>query len=204
MSAPSSLAGRDGIEIRSFRVVFQIERRLHKFDRWRLPLPYGVPVRGIAYAAVTLLAIVLAGQLPGLGALLGAVPAPLRFVLLPLGVATLLARVRVDGRPAHRFLHAWLAFRMSPRTVDAFSPVPAARSVHSIAEEILLADGPASPDYRPAVIAGPATVVLGLPARATQRGTTLHVEQTGAIPLRRGKVIALKAGQSLRLSRSAP
>jgi len=41
------MADQQTLQIRSFRVVFDLERRLHKIDRWRIPLPYGVPVRGL-------------------------------------------------------------------------------------------------------------------------------------------------------------
>jgi hypothetical protein len=41
-----------GLEVRSFRVVFQLERRLHRIQHWKLPLPYGLPLRGLAYGAL--------------------------------------------------------------------------------------------------------------------------------------------------------
>ena len=37
------------IQLRSFRVCFQLERRLHRIDRFRLPFPYGLPLRGLGY-----------------------------------------------------------------------------------------------------------------------------------------------------------
>lgn len=199
MSAPSSLAARDALEIRSFRLVFALERRLFKFDRWRLPLPYGLPVRGIAYAAVALAAAVLAGGLPGLGQLAEAVPAPLRFVVGPVALAAVAARLRVDGRPAHRFALAWCRHRLGPRWLDAFAAIPAPGSTHAIAAPIVLADDAAAPDYRPAVIAGPARVLLALPAHAQARGRTLEVSGTGGSPLRQAKVVALAAGQRLEV-----
>ena len=139
MRAPTSLVGEDRLEIRSFRVVFALERRLFRIDRWRLPLPYGVPVRGIGYAAGALMAVLVAGALPGSGAMVAAVPAPVRLVLGPIGVAALLARVRVDGRPAHRCAVAWARHRLGPRTLDAFARVPARASAHVFTDPILLA-----------------------------------------------------------------
>ena len=62
------------LQIRSFRVCFKLERRIHKIDRWRLPLPFGVPLRGIGYAAAAFVVLGMLAQLPVAGALLGALP----------------------------------------------------------------------------------------------------------------------------------
>src|SRR4051794_8677426 len=111
------LSGRETLQIRSFRLVFALERRLFKVDRFRLPFAYGVPLRAIGYAAVALTAIALAARLPLVGALLGVAPPPLRFVALPVAVAAVLTRARVDGLPAHRAAALWLAHRATPRSV---------------------------------------------------------------------------------------
>jgi hypothetical protein len=195
--APASLVGSEQLEIRSFRVVFALERRLFRIDRWRLPLPYGVPVRGIGYAAAALLAVLVVGSLPGIGLVVEALPAPLRLVILPVAIAAIFARLRVDGRPAHRFLAALLRHRLGPSTLDAFQPVPRRGSVHRMNTNVLLADGLDAADYRPGRIKGPATVVLGLPASARQRGRRLELTPTQGRPLRRPKRISLKPGQSL-------
>jgi hypothetical protein len=99
------------LPIHSFRVVFELERRIHKIDRWRLPVPYGVPLRGLAYWAVALVATIGFTRLPLVGSAVEVLPAPVRFVVLPVGVAYLLARVEVDGRPAHRAIVAWACLR---------------------------------------------------------------------------------------------
>lgn len=203
MAAPTSVVGSDSIEIRSFRVVFAIERRLHRVDRWRLPLPYGLPVRGLGYGAGTLLAVLVVGALPGLDVLVAALPAPIRYVAVPVLVAAVLARVRVDGRPAHRFVFTFTRHRLGPRWVDAFAPVPAAGSVHVITDPVLLADSLQADCYRPGRIHGPATVVLAQPARAQPHGHELRVTPAGGPPLRRGKRIALQAGQTLIIEAGA-
>ena len=116
MSQPS-LTGRETLQIRSFRVVFSLERRLFKVDRFRLPFAYGVPLRAIAYAAAALATVAVAAQLPLLGTLLALVPPPVRFVAVPFAVAAVVTRVRVDGLPAHRAAGLWLAHRATPRTL---------------------------------------------------------------------------------------
>jgi hypothetical protein len=99
-----SVSGR--LEVRSYRTCFDLERRIHRIDRWRLPVPWGVPLRGVVYALAALAAIFVGGALPLVGGAIGALPAPLRLVVLPVGVAVMLFRWRVDGRPAHRALVA--------------------------------------------------------------------------------------------------
>src|SRR5215213_3634989 len=98
MAAPQD--HRKGITIRSYRVVFRLERRLHKVDRWRIPVPYGLQLRGVAYFAAVLAAVVLVGRLPAAGELLAVLPAPLRFVVGPIAVAFALTRLSPDGRAA--------------------------------------------------------------------------------------------------------
>src|SRR4051794_19240483 len=75
--------------IRSYRRVFEVERRIYRVDRWALPVPGGVPLRAVGYFVAALLAVIVAGSLPGIGALVARVSAPLRFVVAPLAVAVL-------------------------------------------------------------------------------------------------------------------
>jgi hypothetical protein len=95
-------------------------------------------VRGIAYATITLAATVIGGQLPGLGTLVGAVPAPVRHVLIPFAAAALLTRLRIDGRSAHRFLLASLRHRLSHGWLTAFSPAPPIGSSRVVATDCVL------------------------------------------------------------------
>jgi hypothetical protein len=98
--------------VRSYRRVFEVDRRLYRVDRWALPVPGGVPLRGLGYFALALLAVVLLGALPLVGGLLDGLGAPLRYVILPLGVAVLGTHAAPDGRPAHRFALAWLRLKV--------------------------------------------------------------------------------------------
>lgn len=89
-----------------------MDRRIYRVDRWALPVPGGVPLRGMGYFATTLVLVVVLGQLPGVSVVLGALNAPLRYVLLPLAVAMLASQASPDGRPAHRFVLAWVGLRL--------------------------------------------------------------------------------------------
>ena len=76
------------IEIRSYRAVFDLERRIYRVDQLRLN-PGGIPVRGVVYFLAILAATLIAGGLPLVGAAVGA-------------AAVVPARSRAAGRRARR------------------------------------------------------------------------------------------------------
>lgn len=196
MSEPSSTVA-DGIEVQSFRVVFRLERRLHKIQRWRIPVPYGIPLVSIAYAVVVLAVIVMAGALPLVGALVGAIPAPVRFVVAPIAFGGLLSRLQPDGRAAHHHLLARLRYRIGPRHVSAFRRiVPPGRELR-IADVITFIPDPSATRYRPAVIRGTGRVLLRYPASAQVRGRTLRITPRDGAPMWRGHKIGLQGAQRI-------
>ncbi|HEX3909565.1 MAG TPA: hypothetical protein VHW67_02540 [Solirubrobacteraceae bacterium] len=107
------------MEIRSYRRVFDLERRIYRVDRLRLN-PGGVPVRGIVYFLALLAAVLLAARLPLIGELARAVPWYLRYLALPGLAATLLGLVRVEGRPFHLAVRAVLRAAPGSRRLVGF------------------------------------------------------------------------------------
>lgn len=188
------MSGDDGsVPIRSFRVCFELERRLHKIDRWRIPVPYGVPLRGIAYAALLLLAVLILRRLPITGALLDALPFGFRYVLLPLVGAYVLTQLKLDGRSAHAAGVAWLRYQLAPSRVCAFRPLP--RTDAAVLGQITVAPDERGARNRRGVIEGPARVTLRYPALLQPRGRTLRVRHSPGEPMWRGKQVNLRAGQ---------
>src|ERR1700733_7052882 len=108
------------IQIRSFRNCFRVERRIHKVDRWRIPLPFGLPLRGLAYGAVAELTLLTLDRLPVAGVVVSAVPAAARYVVLPVAFAYMLTQWALDGRPAHAVLRSWVLMRLRPRRVASW------------------------------------------------------------------------------------
>ncbi len=102
------------IEIRSYRSVFDLERRIYRIDRLRLN-PGGVPVRGAVYFIVLLLAALLASAVPLLGLGVRALPWYLRELALPAGAAVLLTAIRIEGRPFHQGARAMARYAVGPR-----------------------------------------------------------------------------------------
>lgn len=184
----------DSFEIRSYRVVFELERRLHRIDRFRIPLPYGLPLRGLGYCAAALLAVVLVGTLPVLGDIVDDVPPPARYVVVPVGIAALLTNVRIDGRPVHRVAGPFLRLRLGPSRVAAFQPA-ALRPTYFA--DLTIAPDASGGRPRPMRIAGPASVVLRVPATLRARGATLIAETGVADPQAAGKHIVLQDRQRM-------
>lgn len=182
------------LEIRSFGVVFDLERRIHKVDRFRIPLPYGLPLRSIAYAVGTLATILLLARVPGSAQLLGVLPAPARLVLVPCAASWVLTQTRIDGRPAHSALTTIARFLVSPRRVAAAraAPLGAVR----LADLTIVADE-RSARYRRARIHGPAVVLLRGAFGFHEHGRELVVHPGGDRALMSGTRVRLQAGQRL-------
>ena len=75
------------IEVRSYRRVFDLERRIYSVDRLRLN-PGGVPVRGVVYFLVALLVTLATAALPLVGTPARALPWFVRDIALPGAAAT--------------------------------------------------------------------------------------------------------------------
>ena len=152
------------VPIRSYRVVFRLERRIFQVDRFRLPFPYGVEVRALVYAAVVYLAVLILSGLPALGVLLGLLPAPVHWGLLPLGVVFAMLKLRIDGRPPHRVLGSLLRWGWQPKQLAGLRPCPRAGFTFAPLGELWMRPDWRAPRYRAAMITGPAKVTLRYPA----------------------------------------
>jgi hypothetical protein len=128
------------IRIPSFRVVFQIERRIFRVGDQRIPVPYGIPLAGAAYFLASLGIIFLLGHLPFASRLIGAVPFPIKWITLPGLCAWFLVRARPDGRSGARLLRALVRHAVGPREVAGWRRVRRERSVRI--RDLELAPGP--------------------------------------------------------------
>lgn len=111
------------LEIRSFRSVFALERRIYRIDTLRLN-PSGIPLRGIGYAASLVAVALIAGALPPTAWLDPLIPWYVRDLGLPLTAAILLGALRVEGRPVHLAAVALLAHALTRRRLSALAPLP--------------------------------------------------------------------------------
>ncbi|HLH15447.1 MAG TPA: hypothetical protein VKV16_11700 [Solirubrobacteraceae bacterium] len=160
------------IELRSYRRVFELERRIYSVDQLRLN-PGGIPVRGIVYFLVLLAGSLLLGCLPLRGALAARLPWYLRDILLPAGAATALAALRLEGRPFHLAAHALVRYCVEPRTLAGGRPCRGVGRRWHPPELVLIPDG-SDCRMRRLRYAGPGAVLVTVQhergGRAVERG----------------------------------
>lgn len=154
-------------EIRSFRAVFDLERRIYRIDRLRLN-PAGVPVRGVVYFLALAAAALLAARLPLLGVLVRAAPWYLRELALPAGLAALFCLIAIEGRPFHLAAFALLRYALAPRELSALRPLRADERWLAPGELAFLADG-SDARLRRLRYTGPGAVRVRRPAPARVR-----------------------------------
>jgi hypothetical protein len=146
------------IEVRSYRRVFDLERRIYTVDRLRLN-PGGVPVRGVLYFLWLLVATLLLTAMPLVGSLAREVPWYLRDLLGPGCVATVLSIVRVDGRTFHLSARSLLGFCLQPRELDGLRSSSSFGTRWAPGEIAMLPDGSDS-CFRSLRYRGPGAVLV--------------------------------------------
>jgi len=202
-----------GIQLRGYRRVFRIERRLFRFDRWRIPYPHGVPLRGIGYFLVLELGVFAASRLPLLGALIGVWTPAISYLALPLLGAFLLMQGRIDGRPPHHVLASLLRWSLRSRWLAGLSPCPAEGEEILPLEEVAVAYDGRESFLVKGRIKGPARVTFRYPAMVRMEGAPPWVRdskkraararryrvrrRTGAAPMLRGKVVGVPRGREV-------
>ncbi|MFZ1154974.1 MAG: hypothetical protein WAN93_08730 [Solirubrobacteraceae bacterium] len=197
-------------EIRSYRSVFDLERRIYRIDRLRLN-PGGVPLRGIVYFIVILAATLLAGALPLIAALMRMLPWYVRDVALPGATAALFTLIKVEGRPFHLAALALLRYGLGPRELAGVRQRVATDRRWRLDELVVLADGSDS-RLRRLRYTGPGAVLvstahvrsawsLGPFRRLARRPSMTLAELPGKPRPARGQVIALTNGVHLEVRR---
>ncbi len=189
------------IEIRSYRRVFDLERRIYRIDSMRLN-PGGVPVRGVVYMLVILAATLIAARMPIIGLGVRQLPWFVRCLGFPGLAAALLAVVRIEGRPFHLAARALIRHRVRRSGLGgARGRVPARGGVRRWTPPPLLmvadgSDGPRRLCYR-----GPGAALVaisherhsanGLGVRLRLRPDVHVSARRGCPPPRSGAVIVL-------------
>ena len=191
----------DELVIRSYRTVFSFEWRLYRFDRWRLPLRGGLPVRALLYAPAVYAVLLAADRLPLLGAALRLLPPPLHWLVAPLMLVVALLRAQLDGRPAHRALWALARWRLSPRWLAGLRRCPPPHGLVALDGIMVVRPDWRAGEYRAGRVRGPAHVLLRgpaelIPGRSSRR---LKLAPRPGARLASGRVLELPAGTELEL-----
>jgi hypothetical protein len=156
------------IEVRSYRSVFDLERRVYRIDSVRLN-PSGVPVRGIVYAVVLALIVAALTGMPAVGLPLRELPWPVRHLLLPVALAAALSTLRIDGRPCHVALRSLAGLVIGPRWVSCWRRAPSLPQVWRPPDVLLIPDGSDS-RLRRSRFRGPGAVLVAVGHQLHQRG----------------------------------
>jgi hypothetical protein len=197
--------------IRSYRRVFDLERRIYRIDRLRLN-PGGVPVRGIVYfLALLLLALALEHVAP-ISLLARVVPWYVRDLALPAMSSAVLAVVRIEGRPFHLAARAALGCGFGPRRIVALGhgcrPAHPARAIWRPPPLLMVPDGS---DHRMRRLAyrGPGALLIAVAhERRLRRGPLAMLGVRPQLALRelhgverpaRGEVVVLDRKAQLRV-----
>jgi len=157
------------MEVRSYRRVFDLERRIYRIDRLRLN-PGGIPVRGVVYFLAILAAALITARLPLLGAAARALPWYLGDLALPAGSAAILTMIRVEGRPFHLAAGALARYRTGPRRLAGGCPCAAPGERWRPQEIVLLPDGSDS-TMRSMRYTGPGAVLVAVEHQRADGGS---------------------------------
>ncbi len=177
------------MEIRSYRRVFDLERRLYRVDRLRLN-PGGVPVRGIVYFLALLSAAVIAGSLPLIGAVPRGLPWYLRDLALPAASATLLSVIRVEGRPFHLAARALIRYRIGARRLAGLRACPPPIGGRWWPNEIVVLPDGSDRRMRRLRYTGPGAVLIAV--EHERAGRMLDSRAAGARLLRRRPCVTVR------------
>jgi len=203
------------MEIRSYRRVFDLERRIYRVDRLRLN-PGGVPVRGVVYFLVTLAAVLITGRLPLLANVASVIPWYMSDLALPAVLAAVLTMIRVEGRPFHVAAYVLGRYRTGHRWLAGMRPCPAVGMRWHPAEVVFLPDGSDS-RMRRLRYSGPGAVLVAVEHERVEHAGVRWLPSLGALHRPAltvcesscgaahpsGQVIALKAGVRLLVCSSA-
>jgi hypothetical protein len=206
-------ADRQPKVIRSYRLVFRRRWRIFRIQNWRIPLPGGLELRAVGYWLACLAALALLARLPLLGIAVGALPASLRLVALPIAGAWALSRWEVDGRSPHRALAGIASWWLGPRAIAALRRCPREGTVLAPPAPLALAPDLAAPTYPRGAVAGPARLLLRYPVRVALEGVPRgagagpgersaaarrwRLSQAGDTPLRQGRTLEIPAGRTV-------
>jgi hypothetical protein len=188
------------LTLRSYRLAFEVERRLHRIDRFRIPVPYGIPLAGLAYGTGVTVGMLVVAQLPLVGSLLHVLPWPLRLILLPGLITRALCRTKADGRPAHEALVAYMVFLVAPRRLVGLAPAPATDTDLGV---VTIAPDERSANYRSGMVRGPGAVFVRGPGRLEVRGRLARLRPIDGDALSLPQEIALANSMRLEITECA-
>jgi hypothetical protein len=196
-------------EIRSYRSVFDLERRIYSIDRMRLN-PTGVPVRAVVYFFGLAALALFVAALPVTGAAVRLAPWYMRELAMPAVGAGVLAAVRIDGRAVHLAAGSLMRLLSTPARTVAWGGRSDLGRRWCPEEIVFIPDGSDSRPRRLSYV-GPGSVLVLRPhqiqetpraigGRIRMRRVDLRIVlDHGGERLRKGKVLLLGPGACLHV-----
>lgn len=149
---------------------------------------------GVLACALGLVMVIFeGGRLPLVGEFVAKVGSEPRLLVLLLGSFLLLARWEIEGRTARAVARSLLAMWLRPARLVAWRAAPEPGPV--ALADVTIAHDDRGARLRPAIITGPARLLVQYPFTARRRWRTVRVEPLPGPPRRRGKEILVASGQ---------
>jgi hypothetical protein len=194
-----------GVEIRSYRTVFDLERRIYRIDRLKLN-PRGIPVRGVVYLLAIVALTTLLSRTPVLGVVVRTFPWYLRDLAWPALSAGLLTMIRVEGRAFHLTARALVRYAVGPRHLAGMQTCAKPGLRWSPGEMLILSDGCDS-RMRRSLYRGPGVVLISSAHECAERKggllgrrSELRLRELADRPApSNGRIVALIRGARLRV-----
>ena len=110
------------LTVYSHNAVWRIEYKFYSFGNIVLKMP--IPVKDAAYFGLLFgIMYILHITIP----LIAMIPPVIKFALFPLGLSQFLLKMKLDGKPPHKFVAAWFRHVATGGTyVERFAAYPAA------------------------------------------------------------------------------
>lgn len=150
--------------------------------------------RQLAYLLCAELVMLTLSRLPRLGTVAADGGPAVRFIALPLVIACLLARWKIDGRPAHGVVRSLLVMWLRPTRVIGWRAAPTPHGPVVLGPVTIAADEHGS-RLRPAVINGPARLLVRSPFTAHRRWRSVRLESQPGPPRWRSREVLIDRGQ---------
>lgn len=189
----------DRLTIRSFAAVDDIDRRIYYLDsinkKGPLPWPQGVPWEAIGYFLGTVVFMAILSKILIIGDIVGIIPPPFRYIMLPIVVTFLGIQSAPDGRKAHRFAIDAAAFHIRHKRWAGGTPVPLPGEKLNRQGRMRVWHDAQSPRLQRARIEGPATVKFNVPIRCVAATYGWLVRNDGY----EDQVLQVKKGERLEV-----
>lgn len=105
-------------KLKSYTRIWSVEKVIYAINDFRLPFP--VTFNQMSWFVLSLLLVMLFGNLPPLSLINGAL---LKYVGIPVGLTWFMSQKTFDGKKPYRFLKSVLTYAFRPKVTYAGKPV---------------------------------------------------------------------------------